>query len=166
VSSPLFYTATPHRPLDFHRPYRFALSTEPAAIRRSRENARLVDRPAQARIARCPRTQRPFTRCSPRSRVGLPKSAPPCAIPAPRSGPRRRFPKEILDGQTQAAVGGYTLLEAGSLEEAARLAQGDPFVSRGGAPQVTPFPRVPDQAVRANRLVPVGSTPPRQTERR
>jgi hypothetical protein len=43
----------------------------------------------------------------------------------------------IIDGQTQAPIGGYTLLETRSLEEAARLVQSHPFVGRGGALQVS-----------------------------
>ena len=43
----------------------------------------------------------------------------------------------IVDGQTEASIGGYTLLETGTLEEAARLVQNHPFVARGGALQVS-----------------------------
>ena len=43
----------------------------------------------------------------------------------------------VADGQTEAPIGGYTLLETDSLEEAARLVQSHPFVGRGGALQVS-----------------------------
>ena len=43
----------------------------------------------------------------------------------------------VMDGQTEAPIGGYTLLEAGTLDEATRLVQSHPFVGRGGALQVT-----------------------------
>lgn len=43
----------------------------------------------------------------------------------------------IVDGQTEAPIGGYTLLEAENLEEAARLVQSHPFLARGGALQVS-----------------------------
>jgi hypothetical protein len=43
----------------------------------------------------------------------------------------------VTDGQTEAPIGGYTLLETESLEEAARLLQTHPFVGRGGALQVS-----------------------------
>src|SRR5919201_2149730 len=34
----------------------------------------------------------------------------------------------VVDGQAEAAIGGYTLLEAASLDEAARLVESHPFV--------------------------------------
>jgi hypothetical protein len=43
----------------------------------------------------------------------------------------------VTDGQTEATIGGYTLLETESLEEAARLLQTHPFVGRGAALQVS-----------------------------
>ena len=42
----------------------------------------------------------------------------------------------VSDGQTEAAIGGYTLLDAGSLDEAVALAQTHPFLKRGGSLQV------------------------------
>jgi hypothetical protein len=43
----------------------------------------------------------------------------------------------IRDGQTEAPIGGYTLLETENLEAAARLVESHPFVSRGGTLQVS-----------------------------
>jgi len=43
----------------------------------------------------------------------------------------------VTDGQSEAQIGGYTLLEATSLDEAAGLVQSHPFVGRGGALQVS-----------------------------
>jgi YCII-related domain len=41
------------------------------------------------------------------------------------------------DGQTEAAIGGYTLVEAASLDEAAQLVRSHPFLARGGSLQVS-----------------------------
>lgn len=38
----------------------------------------------------------------------------------------------VADGAGDAGVGGYTLLSAGSLDEAVGLVKGHPFLSRGG----------------------------------
>ena len=43
----------------------------------------------------------------------------------------------VVDGQTEAAVGGYTLLDAGSLDEAVGLVRSHPFLTRGGSLQVS-----------------------------
>lgn len=41
------------------------------------------------------------------------------------------------DGQAEASIGGYTILEAGSLDEAVRLVRTHPFLARGGSLQVS-----------------------------
>jgi YCII-related domain len=41
------------------------------------------------------------------------------------------------DGQAEAAIGGYTLVEAASLDEAAQLVRSHPFLARGGSLQVS-----------------------------
>jgi hypothetical protein len=40
-------------------------------------------------------------------------------------------------GQTAASIGGYTTIEAGSLDEAVGLVRSHPFLSRGGSLQVS-----------------------------
>jgi hypothetical protein len=40
------------------------------------------------------------------------------------------------DGQTEAAIGGYTLIEAGGIDEAVALVRSHPFLQRGGRLQV------------------------------
>src|SRR5262245_59275597 len=42
----------------------------------------------------------------------------------------------VQDGQTVAAVSGYTLLRADNLDAAVRLVQSHPFLNRGGSLQV------------------------------
>jgi hypothetical protein len=42
-----------------------------------------------------------------------------------------------VDGQTQAEIGGYTLVEADSLEAAVALVRSHPFLGRGGSLQVS-----------------------------
>lgn len=41
------------------------------------------------------------------------------------------------DGQTEAAIGGYTIVEAEGLGEAVGLVRSHPFLSRGGSLQVS-----------------------------
>ena len=41
-----------------------------------------------------------------------------------------------VDGQREASIGGYTTLEAGSLDEAVGLVRTHPFLTRGGSLQV------------------------------
>lgn len=43
----------------------------------------------------------------------------------------------VADGQTEAAIGGYTLLDARSLEEAVGLVRTHPFLTRGGSLEVS-----------------------------
>jgi hypothetical protein len=47
------------------------------------------------------------------------------------------------DGQTEAGIGGYTLVEAGSLDEAVQLVRSHPFLQRGGSLQVSESVSVP-----------------------
>ncbi len=42
----------------------------------------------------------------------------------------------VADGQQEAAIGGYTLLDARNLDEAVALVKGHPFLARGGSLQV------------------------------
>jgi hypothetical protein len=42
-----------------------------------------------------------------------------------------------VDGQTEAAIGGYTIVEAASLDDAVALVRTHPFLSRGGSLQVS-----------------------------
>jgi hypothetical protein len=41
------------------------------------------------------------------------------------------------EGQSQAAIGGYTIVEATDLDEAAALVRSHPFLRRGGSLQVS-----------------------------
>src|SRR5262245_30072338 len=43
----------------------------------------------------------------------------------------------VADGQTEASIGGYTLLDAGSLDEAVGLVRSHPFLTRGGSLEVS-----------------------------
>jgi hypothetical protein len=40
-------------------------------------------------------------------------------------------------GQQEASIGGYTILEAGDLDDAVRLVRSHPFLTRGGELQVS-----------------------------
>jgi hypothetical protein len=48
------------------------------------------------------------------------------------------------EGQRDAAIGGYTVLEAGSLDEAVSLVRSHPFLARGGSLQVSEAAAVGD----------------------
>jgi hypothetical protein len=48
-----------------------------------------------------------------------------------------------VDGQQQATIGGYTTLEAGSLDEAVALLRNHPYLDRGGTLQVSEAITVP-----------------------
>jgi hypothetical protein len=41
------------------------------------------------------------------------------------------------EGQTEASIAGYTLIEAGSLDDAVKLVRNHPFLTRGGSLQVS-----------------------------
>ena len=43
----------------------------------------------------------------------------------------------VTDGAATGKLGGYTLISAGSLDDAAKIVQDHPFVGRGGALQVS-----------------------------
>jgi hypothetical protein len=43
----------------------------------------------------------------------------------------------VVDGQTAASIGGYTIVEAANLEEAVELVRNHPFLTRGGSLQVS-----------------------------
>jgi hypothetical protein len=43
----------------------------------------------------------------------------------------------VADGQTAGSVGGYTLIEAPTLDDAVQLVQDHPFLTRGGSLQVS-----------------------------
>ena len=43
----------------------------------------------------------------------------------------------VTDGAATGKLGGYTLITAGSLDDAAKIVQDHPFVGRGGALQVS-----------------------------
>jgi hypothetical protein len=43
----------------------------------------------------------------------------------------------VVEGQSVAAISGYTVLEATSLDEAVRCVESHPFLSRGGSLQVS-----------------------------
>jgi hypothetical protein len=56
---------------------------------------------------------------------------------APLAGAKTVSADAVADGQTVGSVGGYTLIEAGTLDEAVRLVQEHPFLTRGGSLQVS-----------------------------
>jgi hypothetical protein len=56
---------------------------------------------------------------------------------APLSAAKTVSADAVVDGQEAGSVGGYTLIEAGSLDEAVELVQGHPFLTRGGSLQVS-----------------------------
>jgi hypothetical protein len=43
----------------------------------------------------------------------------------------------VSEGQMEAAIGGYSVLDVGSLDEAVALVQSHPFLTRGGRLQVS-----------------------------
>src|SRR5262245_11627018 len=55
---------------------------------------------------------------------------------APRGTAKTGSGDTVVDGQKEAAMGGYTILDAASLEEAVGLVQSHPFLTRGGSLQV------------------------------
>jgi hypothetical protein len=48
----------------------------------------------------------------------------------------------VADGQAASAVSGYSIIEAGSLDEAVDLVRSHPFVGRGGALQVSELAQI------------------------
>ena len=55
---------------------------------------------------------------------------------APLAAAKTVSGETVKDGQMEAAIGGYTVLSAGSLDEAVSLVRGHPFLTRGGSLQV------------------------------
>jgi hypothetical protein len=56
---------------------------------------------------------------------------------APLAAAKTLSANEVTDGQREASIGGYTTLEAGSLDEAVGLVRSHPFLTRGGSLQVS-----------------------------
>ena len=56
---------------------------------------------------------------------------------APLAAAKTVSADSVADGQAVAAISGYTVLEAGSLDEAVRLVESHPFLTRGGSLQVS-----------------------------
>jgi hypothetical protein len=56
---------------------------------------------------------------------------------APLAAARTVSADGAVDGQREAAIGGYTILEASSLDEAVGLVGSHPFLGRGGSLQVS-----------------------------
>jgi len=56
---------------------------------------------------------------------------------APLAMSKTVSPDGVTDGQSQALVSGYSIVEAGSLDDAVGLVRGHPFVARGGSLQVS-----------------------------
>jgi hypothetical protein len=56
---------------------------------------------------------------------------------APLAGAKTVSADRVADGQQDASIGGYTTLDAGSLDEAVGLVRSHPFLSRGGSLQVS-----------------------------
>ena len=55
---------------------------------------------------------------------------------APLAGAKTVSADLEVDGQADAAIGGYTVIDAGSLDEAVALVRSHPFLARGGSLQV------------------------------
>jgi hypothetical protein len=56
---------------------------------------------------------------------------------APLAAARTVSADSVVDGQTAASIGGYTIVEAANLEEAVELVRNHPFLTRGGSLQVS-----------------------------
>ena len=56
---------------------------------------------------------------------------------APLSVARTVGQSGATDGQTEGAIGGYTLLEAGDIAAAVKLVENHPYIGRGGKLQVS-----------------------------
>jgi hypothetical protein len=61
---------------------------------------------------------------------------------APLGAARTVSGDSVADGQTEATIGGYTLLDAGSLDDAVGLVRSHPFLARGGSLEVSEAIRV------------------------
>jgi hypothetical protein len=56
---------------------------------------------------------------------------------APLAGAKTVSADSVAEGQTEARVSGYTVIEAGTIDEAVELVRNHPFLSRGGSLQVS-----------------------------
>jgi hypothetical protein len=56
---------------------------------------------------------------------------------APLGAAKTVYADKVADGQTEAGIGGYTLLDADSLDGAVSLVGSHPFLTRGGSLQVS-----------------------------
>jgi len=56
---------------------------------------------------------------------------------APLGPPKVVTTDGVKDGEAGGTIGGYTVISAGSLDEAVDLVRGHPFVGRGGSLQVS-----------------------------
>lgn len=56
---------------------------------------------------------------------------------APLAAAKTVSADEEVDGQTAASIGGYTVVEASSLDDAVSLVRNHPFLTRGGSLQVS-----------------------------
>jgi hypothetical protein len=56
---------------------------------------------------------------------------------APLAGAKTVWADSVADGQAEAPVSGYTVIEAPTLDDAVELVRGHPFLSRGGSLQVS-----------------------------
>ena len=56
---------------------------------------------------------------------------------APLAGAKTVSADADADGQTEAQISGYTVIEATTLDEAVELVRGHPFLTRGGSLQVS-----------------------------
>jgi hypothetical protein len=55
---------------------------------------------------------------------------------APLGGAKTVSADSVAEGQAEAAVSGYTVIEAPTLDAAVELVRGHPFLTRGGSLQV------------------------------
>jgi hypothetical protein len=56
---------------------------------------------------------------------------------APLAAAKTVSADDVIDGQREASIGGYTTLESNSLDEAVQLVRSHPFLTRGGSLQVS-----------------------------
>jgi YCII-related domain len=56
---------------------------------------------------------------------------------APLAGAKTVSADSDADGQAEAEISGYTVIEAATLDEAVELVRGHPFLTRGGSLQVS-----------------------------
>ena len=61
---------------------------------------------------------------------------------APLSGAKTVSADSEVDGQREAAIAGYTVIEGATLDDAVRLVRTHPFLTRGGSLQVSESVRV------------------------